>query len=104
MHEPAGDRKRPRTIALDGPAAAGKTSVGQRLAHRLHMICFDTGILYRAVTVAGFRAQIDPASEAELVALIQANEITLKQDEAGRPHVLVGSEDVTADLRPPQSR
>ncbi|MDQ7029689.1 MAG: (d)CMP kinase [Ardenticatenia bacterium] len=39
----------PRAIAIDGPAASGKSSVGRRLAQHLGYLYFDTGVMYRAV-------------------------------------------------------
>lgn len=40
-----------KVIAIDGPAAAGKTTVGRRLAERLGWTFFDTGVLYRALAL-----------------------------------------------------
>ena len=46
----------PCIIALDGPVASGKSSVGKRLAARLVYLFFDTGVIYRAVTCLALRA------------------------------------------------
>ena len=43
----------PDTIAIDGPAASGKTTVGLLLARRLGYLCLDTGSMYRAVAWSG---------------------------------------------------
>lgn len=67
-----------RTIALDGPAASGKSSVGRRLAERLGMRCFDTGLLYRALTAAALRAGVAPEDEAGLAALVTAGPIVIE--------------------------
>ena len=40
----------PSIIAIDGPAASGKSTLGLRLAQALHYLFFDTGVMYRAVT------------------------------------------------------
>jgi len=40
----------PSSIAIDGPVASGKTSIGKRLADQLGYLFFDTGVMYRAVT------------------------------------------------------
>jgi cytidylate kinase len=40
----------PSTIAIDGPAASGKSTIGALLAERLGYLYFDTGVMYRAVT------------------------------------------------------
>jgi cytidylate kinase len=46
-------------IAIDGPAAVGKTTIGQKLAQKLGFMCFDTGIMYRAVTYAVIQSGVD---------------------------------------------
>jgi len=53
-----------RTIALDGPAGSGKSTIGHRLADALDYIFLDTGILYRALTRALLSAKIDPHNAA----------------------------------------
>ncbi len=56
-------------IAIDGPVASGKTSIGKRLAERLGYLFFDTGVMYRAVTYLALRelgAAEDPAAVAAL--------------------------------------
>ena len=94
-------RPRPRSIALDGPAAAGKTTVGLRLAARLGMLCFDTGLIYRALTVAALRAGIAGEDAPGLVALCARAPIELLPDPGspGGSRVTVGGEDVTDALR-----
>ncbi|MGH2615850.1 MAG: (d)CMP kinase, partial [Thermomicrobiales bacterium] len=49
-----------RVIAIDGPAAAGKSTVARLLADRLGAMLFDTGALYRAVALASRRAGVAP--------------------------------------------
>lgn len=46
----------PSIIAIDGPVASGKSSIGKRLADRLGYLFFDTGVMYRAVTYLALRA------------------------------------------------
>jgi cytidylate kinase len=65
-HSTTGEDHR-RVIAIDGPAAAGKTTVARALADRLGATFLDTGLLYRAVTLAALRAGIDP-SDGEAIA------------------------------------
>ena len=91
----------PETIALDGPAAAGKTTVGRRLASALDMLCFDTGLLYRALTVAALRADLSPEDETALVVLMKARPIDVLPASEGRARIEVGGEDVTSALRDP---
>jgi cytidylate kinase len=55
-------------IAIDGPAASGKGTLGKRLAHHYHFRHLDTGVIYRAVAKALLDAGADPADEALAVA------------------------------------
>src|SRR5258706_8806340 len=50
-------------IAIDGPVASGKSSIGKRLADRLGYLFFDTGVMYRAVTFLALR-QLGSAQDA----------------------------------------
>ncbi|MDF1513785.1 MAG: (d)CMP kinase, partial [Anaerolineae bacterium] len=59
----------PSTIAIDGPAASGKSTLGYQLAGRLSYLYLDTGVLYRAVTWAVIHHGICIADEAAVVAL-----------------------------------
>jgi cytidylate kinase len=59
----------PSTIAIDGPVASGKSSIGKRLADRLGYLFFDTGVMYRAVTYLALRelgSAQDPAAVSDL--------------------------------------
>ncbi len=93
----------PRAIALDGPAASGKSTVGRRLAERLGSLCFDTGLLYRAVTVLALREGASTEDEAALAALVGAFPIEIVPDSAGRLGCRVGAGgmDITARLNDP---
>jgi CMP/dCMP kinase len=59
----------PSMIAIDGPVASGKSSIGKRLADRLGYLFFDTGVMYRAVTYLALR-ELGGAHEAEAVAAL----------------------------------
>ena len=63
---------KPRTIAIDGPASAGKSTLGERLARALGYIYFDTGVMYRAVTWIALRGGVDVADEAAITRLVGA--------------------------------
>ncbi|MCC7076190.1 MAG: (d)CMP kinase [Acidimicrobiia bacterium] len=82
-------------IAIDGPGGAGKTSVATALADRLGAKRLDTGALYRAVTVAVLREDIDPADVDACNRIAATVEVDLTHD--GR--VLVDGEDVTREIR-----
>jgi cytidylate kinase len=99
------DRKAlPRTIAIDGPAGAGKSTIADALAKRLGYLYFDTGVLYRAVTLAALRRQLTPTDQAALAALVEQIHIDVlpptQQDGRGLT-VLLDDEDVTWAIREP---
>lgn len=95
----------PRTIAIDGPAGAGKSTVALELARRLGYFYFDTGVLYRAVTLAALRRGVPPADEAALARLVEAIHIDVSPPTVadGRTQtVLLDGEDVTWAIRAPE--
>jgi cytidylate kinase len=85
-------------IAIDGPAAAGKSTAGKALASRLGYLYLDTGALYRAVAWLADREGLADAPGAALGELVRGAEIRLEGD-PGRPRVLVGSRDVSSEIR-----
>jgi cytidylate kinase len=95
------------TIALDGPAASGKTTVGERLARDLNYLLFDTGVMYRAATLVALRTGTPIEDEAGVTALTERLMIDVQPpapDAAdGRLYtVLVDGKDVTHDIRSPE--
>lgn len=95
--------KKPASIiAIDGPAASGKSTLGRRLAESLGHMFFDTGVMYRALTWHALQQGLDVRDEAGITAL--ANEISIDVQPAsdldGRLcDVLVNGADVTWDSR-----
>lgn len=92
----------PAVIAIDGPAASGKSTVGKLVAGKLHFLFFDTGALYRAVTLAALRRGISIENEARICVLAHDLHIDIfpAEKDDGRPYtVLVDGDDVTWDLR-----
>ena len=90
------------TIAIDGPAASGKTTVGKILAKAIGGICLDTGVMYRAVTFAVIQAGVNPLNEKAVVKLAKKIKIKigLSSINDGRPFdVFVDGVDVTTQLR-----
>jgi cytidylate kinase len=93
------------TIAIDGPAASGKSTVGERLAHRLGYLYFDTGVMYRAVTWAALDRGIPIEDEAAVTALAEALHIDVIPPSVndGRQYtVLADGVDVTWEIRTPE--
>jgi cytidylate kinase len=92
-------------IAIDGPAGSGKTTLALALAKRLGLTYYDTGALYRAVTLAALERGIPPDDAAAVTALARTLKITLAPPDVadGRPYtVRVDGRDVTWDIRTPQ--
>jgi cytidylate kinase len=85
-------------IAIDGPAAAGKSTAGRALAARLRYLYIDTGALYRAVAWIADRDGIAAAPSDVVGARVRAADIRLEGD-PGRPRVLVDGRDVSGEIR-----
>ena len=93
------------TIAIDGPAASGKSTIGECLADRLDYLYFDTGVMYRAVTWAVLERGIDIEDEEAVTALAERLEIRVTDvtEHDGRQYtVLADGVDVTWALRSPE--
>lgn len=95
---------RPMTIAIDGPAASGKSTVGELLAERLDYLFFDTGVMYRAVTWAALERDVSVEDEKAVTALAERLDIAVTDPtgDDGRPYtVLADGLDVTWAIRAP---
>jgi cytidylate kinase len=91
-------------IAIDGAAASGKSTIGSLLAQRLGYACFDTGVMYRAVTWAALQRGIPIDDEAAVTALAEALAIQVTpptQDDGRQYTVYVDGHDVTWAIRQP---
>jgi cytidylate kinase len=89
-------------IAIDGPAASGKSTVGEAVSERLGFLYFDTGAMYRAVTQAALARGIPISDESAVGELAEAIhiDVTAPSVDDGRQYtVLVNDEDVTWLLR-----
>lgn len=87
------------SIAIDGPAGAGKSSVSKILASRLGYVYLDTGAMYRAVTYEALKKGLtDPA---EITAMTEALDMEVKPG-TDAMHVIVDGEDVTPFIRTPE--
>ena len=94
----------PRTIAIDGPAGAGKSTIGALLAERLGSLFLDTGAMYRALAVAAKRRGIDADDADRLTALARDVRIVIGPPTVrdGRTYtVLLDGSDVTWEIRSP---
>lgn len=92
----------PSTIALDGPAASGKSTLGRRLADTLGYLFFDTGVMYRAITWIALQRDMNLRDESVIVELAQKAQIDIQppsKDDGRACDVIIGKKDVTWDMR-----
>lgn len=83
------------TIAIDGPSAAGKSTVAKGVAKKLGFVYVDTGAMYRCVTLYALRQGVDCQDDEKVVSLLKDINIELLKD--GR--VMLNNEDVTKEIR-----
>jgi cytidylate kinase len=89
-------------IAIDGPAASGKTAIGTALAREFGYRFLDTGAMYRAVTWAALERGIDPADHAALADLVNNLRIEVRDADDGSREataVFIDGRDATPHLR-----
>lgn len=89
------------SVAIDGPAGAGKSSVAKAAAKRLHFLYVDTGALYRTIGLFLLRKGIDPASGKEVEQALPDIDLKLRHGETGQEMILNG-ENVTRLIRTEQ--
>ena len=85
-------------IAIDGPSASGKSTLGRLLARALNLLYIDTGSMYRAVALAVIDAQIDASDKNAVTALAEEVEIDLEGDPDSLK-VWLNGRDVTDQIR-----
>ncbi|MTH52194.1 (d)CMP kinase [Bacillus mangrovi] len=86
------------SVAIDGPAAAGKSTVAKQVAKEFSYIYIDTGAMYRALTLKAIQSGADPENEKDLMELLQEMEISLVPS-GTQQLVLVNGEDVSEAIR-----
>lgn len=95
----------PSTIAIDGPAASGKSTLGLRLAQALGYLFFDTGVMYRAVTWLALDRGVDVNDEEAVTTLAESTPIEVAPASVfdGRTSdVVVDGRDITWETRLPE--
>jgi cytidylate kinase len=86
-------------IAIDGPAAAGKTVVGTRLAKKIGYRFLDTGMMYRAATVAALDANADFDDVEQLAKAVENIDIEARSGAEGDTLIFINGVDITPRLR-----
>lgn len=92
----------PRAITIDGPAGSGKSTLGAILAAQLGFVYFDTGVMYRALTLAVIQHCVDPSDSVAVAALANQCHIgvhTPTHDDGRQYTVTLDGVDVTWDIR-----
>lgn len=95
----------PNTIAIDGPAASGKSTLAKRLAEKMGFLYFDTGVMYRAITWVALQQGADLEDEREITAIAERVQIDVRPasyDDGRDSDVLADGVDVTWDIRRPE--
>ncbi len=95
----------PTIIAIDGPAASGKSTLGRRLADALGYLFFDTGVMYRAVTYLALQRGLSIEDEAAVTSLAEKTLIDVRppsQQDGRVCDVIVDGQDITWETRLPE--
>jgi cytidylate kinase len=95
----------PSIIAIDGPAASGKSTIGKRLADTLGYLFFDTGVMYRAITWLALQRRLGMSDEGAITSLAESVSIDVRPPSKadGRAcDVIVEGQDITWETRRPE--
>ena len=90
------------SVAIDGPAGAGKSTMARRAAAELNFVYVDTGAIYRTVGFAALRAGIDPKNADAVAALLPSLHLELQWTPDGVQHVVLNGDDLNGSIRQPE--
>ena len=90
------------SVAIDGPAGAGKSTIARAAAARFGFVYVDTGAIYRTVGLAASRAGVDPHDEERVLPLLPGLAIRFDYGEDGTQRMFLGEEDVSVEIRTPE--
>lgn len=88
-----------KSIAIDGPAGAGKSTLARRAAKELGFLYVDTGAIYRTVALKTLRAGVDPENPDQVTPLLGQMDIQMKYGSDGEQRMYLDGEDVSAAIR-----
>jgi len=86
-------------VAIDGPAASGKTTAASLLAKRLGLLNINTGAMYRALSLKALRASVSPEDRAGIGRLLKITEIAFDRRPDGSTSVTLDGEDVSEEIK-----
>ncbi len=91
----------PRSIAIDGPAGAGKSTIAKKVSQKLGFIYLDTGAMYRTVALKAIKTGIDTKNHQELAIMMDKLDISISH-ENNLQKIFLDGEDVSEAIRTPQ--
>jgi cytidylate kinase len=92
-----------KSIAIDGPCGAGKSTLARMTAQKYGLIYVDTGALYRTVGLFALRNGVSSKDEEKVTALLPRIGIEMRYDGTGVQRMFLNGEDVTGDIRSPEA-
>lgn len=90
------------SVAIDGPAGAGKSTIARSVAAQLGYLYVDTGAIYRTVGLHARNRGIDPHDAAQVSSLLPGLQIRLQVESDGVQHMYLNGADVTGQIREPE--
>ena len=87
------------SIAIDGPAGAGKSTLARKTARELGFLYVDTGAIYRTVALKVLRAGADPTEESQVIPLLKGLDISMDYGPDGEQQMFLEGEDVSKAIR-----
>lgn len=88
-----------QSIAIDGPAGAGKSTLARKLAQELGFLYVDTGAIYRTVALSVLRSGADPEDAAQVSPLLEKLEVSMDYGPDGQQRMFLSGEDVSQAIR-----
>lgn len=88
-----------RSIAIDGPAGAGKSTLARALAKEIGYLYVDTGAIYRTVALRCKQEGADPSDPEQVAPLLEGLDLRMAYGEDGVQHMYLSGKDVSEDIR-----
>ena len=88
-----------KSIAIDGPAGAGKSTLARQLSKELGYLYVDTGAIYRTVAFKAYQTGVDPTDEEQVMYLLDTMDIRMDYDDQGVQRMFLDGKDVSDAIR-----